>query len=289
MKRIAESELIINSDGSIFHLHLKPEDIAQKIIVVGDPSRVDTIASFFDTIELEVQNREFKTITGVYKGERITALSHGIGSDNIDIVINELDALVNIDFDTRMTKEKLTQLSIIRVGTSGSIQEDIEIGTYLISKRSIGFDGVLNFYSGRNEVADLEFERAFCRDVDWSPLHATPYVVNGNSELISKIDHGDMVEGVTISANGFYGPQGRELRLGLESPNLNSKLSSFKYGNERITNYEMEGAALSALATLMGHRAVTVCCIIAGRVSKSANVGYKRGIESLIKTVLDRF
>lgn len=288
MGRIPESELIINPDGSVFHLHLLPEQLADKIVMMGDPGRVDMAASLFDEIYYTVQNREFRTVTGRCKGKRITALSHGIGGDNIDIVMNELDALANIDLESRTVKEKKKSLDIVRVGTSGSLQLDVPTGTYVISARSVGFDGVANFYAGRNAVCDTDFERAFTEHTGWSPLHAAPYAVSADAALLRRINAGDMVEGVTISANGFYGPQGRVLRLPLADPLLNAKIESFRYGNERILNYEMEGAALAALAAMLGHRAVTVCNIIAGRRDGSADTGYSDGMLPLLEKVMER-
>lgn len=287
-RRIPESEFIINADGTVFHLHLLPEQLSDKIVMMGDPARVDMVAEFFDSIECNVSSREFHTITGRYKGKRITAMSHGIGGDNIDIVMSELDALVNVDFATRTEKEEKTSLTIVRIGTSGGLQPDIELGTHLISVRSMGFDGVLNFYANRNQVCDLDFENSFCKAVNWNPQHAAPYIVRADSELVARLNQGDMQEGVTISANGFYGPQGRYLRMPLADPDLNSKIQSFRYGNERITNYEMEGAALAGLALLMGHKATTVCNIIAGRATHSANTNYKTSMPALIEKVLKR-
>lgn len=288
MRRIPESELIINPDGSVFHLHLLPEQMADKIVMMGDPGRVDMAASLFDEIYCTVQNREFRTVTGRCKGKRITALSHGIGGDNIDIVMNELDALANIDLESRTVKEKKKSLDIVRVGTSGSLQPDVPTGTYVISARSVGFDGVANFYAGRNAVCDTDFERAFTEHTGWSPLHAAPYAVSSDAALLRRINAGDMAEGVTISANGFYGPQGRVLRLPLADPLLNAKIESFRYGNERILNYEMEGAALAALAAMLGHRAVTVCNIIAGRRDGTADTGYSDGMLPLLEKVMER-
>ena len=287
-RRIPESEFIINADGSVFHLHLLPEQLADKIVMMGDPARVDMVAKFFDSVECNISSRQFHTITGVYTGKRITAMSHGIGGDNIDIVMSELDALANVDFSTRIVKEDKKSLTIVRIGTSGGLQPDIELGTNLISVRSMGFDGVLNFYANRNSVCDLAFEEAFCKAVDWNPQHASPYIVSADDELVKRLSQGDMQEGVTISANGFYGPQGRYLRLPLADAELNRKIQQFRYGNERITNYEMEGAALAGLALLMGHKAATVCNIIAGRTSLSANTNYKSGMPALIEKVLER-
>lgn len=289
MKHFPESELIINQDGSAFHLHIRPEQLADKVILVGDPGRVDLVASFFDMREFDISSREFHTITGVYKGKRITVISHGIGTDNIDIVVNELDALSNIDFKTRYEKSEFRQLTMVRIGTSGGLQPHVPIGTFVISQKSIGFDGVLNFYAGRNAVCDLDFEEAFCQHVKWNPLWAKPYVIDADPDLVEQIGRGEMVKGVTISANGFYGPQGRELRLPLADKMLNKKIESFKYKDGHVvTNYEMESSALAGLAKLMGHKAMTVCMIIANRVAHNADSNYKDSIGDLIKTVLNR-
>jgi len=288
MKYFAESELIINPDGSVFHLHLKPEELADKIILVGDPGRVATVAAHFESKECEVESREFRTITGSYKGKRITVLSTGIGCDNIDIVINELDALSNIDFNTREEKKEFRQLELVRIGTCGGLQPNTPVGTFICSQKSIGFDGLLNFYAGRNEACDLAFEEAFKKHMNWSPLLCSPYVIDANAELISRINRGDMVNGVTIAAGGFFGPQGRELRVPLADPQQNEKVESFEYNGFKITNFEMESSALAGLAKLMGHKAMTVCMVIANRLIKEANTGYKNSIDTLIRTVLDR-
>ena len=288
MKHFPASELMINDDGSVFHLHLRPEQLADKVILVGDPARVDTVASHFDSRECEVSNREFHSITGSYHGKRLTVVSHGIGTDNIDIVLNELDALANIDFATREERSSLRSLTLVRIGTSGGLQPHVPIGTYVISEKSIGFDGVLNFYAGRDRVSDLAFERAFCDFVGWHSQWAAPYVVDADRELVQRIGQGEMVLGVTISANGFYGPQGRELRLPLAVPDLNRRIEAFSYEGKVVTNYEMESSALAGLARLMGHHAMTVCCIIANRRAGEANVGYKGSIEGLIEKVLQR-
>lgn len=287
-KIIPESELIINPDGSVFHLHLKPDQLTDRIILVGDPGRVNMVAEFFDTRTFEVSSREFHTIGGTYKGKPIMCLSHGIGPDNIDIVINELDALANIDFKTREVKEQKRVLTLVRIGTSGALQPELTLGTPVIAEYSLGFDGVLNYYAGRNEVADLEFERAFCDGVGWNPLWAKPYIVPADPELVERIGHTDMVRGNTISAVGFYGPQGRELRLPLANPDLNRRIEEFRYGSRKITNYEMESAPLQGLGKLMGHKAMTVCSIIANRFKTEANPNYKDGVRSLVATVLDR-
>lgn len=285
---IPDSEMIINGDGSIFHLHLRPEHIKDNIIIVGDPARVDIVVSFFDTVEFETSSREFHTITGTYHGKPVMCLSHGIGGDNIDIVVNELDALANIDFATRQVKDTFRQLNIVRIGTSGGLQPDLPVGSFVIAEVGIGFDGVLNFYAGRNDVCDLDFERHFCQAVGWNPLWAKPYVAPADAELVARIGRDDMKRGCTISANGFYGPQGRQLRLPLADPELNHKIEAFSYNGRRITNYEMESAALQGLCRMMGHRAMTVCAIIANRTTCDATSNYKTAVRDLIATVLDR-
>lgn len=288
-KRIIEpSELIINPDGTVFHLHLHPDQLTDRIILVGDPARVNMVAEYFDTRTFEVNSREFHTIGGTYKGKPIMCLSHGIGPDNIDIVITELDALANVDFSTREIKPEHRTLSMVRIGTSGALQPEIRLGTPVIAERSIGFDGVLNYYAGRNEVCDIDYQQAFCDYVHWNPLWATPYVVPADKELVERIGRDDMVRGHTISAVGFYGPQGRELRLPLANPDLNSRIEKFRYNGEPVTNYEMESAPLQGLSLLLGHKAMTVCSIIANRVSTNATPNYKTAIHDLIKTVLER-
>ena len=287
MRIIPESELIINGDGSVFHLHLRPEQLSDKIVMMGDPDRVGLTASFFDSIECEVQSREFRTITGTFKGKRITAISHGIGPDNIDIVVTELDALANVDFKTREVKKEFKQLTMVRIGTSGGLQPHCPIGSYVVAAKSIGFDGVLNYYEGRNSIANLDFEEAFKKHTGWSPLHCSPYVVDADSDLIGRIGH-DMIKGVTISAIGFYGPQGRHVRVPLADPDLNQKIETFKHNGETVTNYEMESAPLAGMGKLMGHKAMTVCSIIANRLAGESNSNYKGSIEDLIKVVLTR-
>ncbi len=289
MKRyFPESELIINQDGSIFHLHVKPEQLADNVILVGDPGRVAQVAGFFDSTECDVSNREFHTITGTYKGKRITAQSTGIGCDNIDIVLNELDALANIDFTTRMEKEELRSLNIVRIGTCGGLQPFTPTGTFIASVKSIGFDGLLNFYAGRNEVCDLEFEEAFKRHMNWNPQLGAPYVIDADAELINRVAADDMVRGVTIACGGFFGPQGRELRIPLADPKQNEKVECFEFGGLRITNFEMESSAVAGLSRLLGHKAMTCCMVIANRLAKQANSNYKNNIEVLIEKVLDR-
>jgi uridine phosphorylase len=288
MKYFPPSELLINEDGSIFHLHLKPEQLADNVILVGDPGRVATVASYFDSQECSVSNREFKSITGTYKSKRITVVSTGIGTDNIDIVLNELDALANIDLEKRTEKPEFRQLNIVRIGTSGAMQPEIPLGSFLISEKSLGFDGLLSFYAGRDKVCDMDFEEAFKKHVDWNPKLASPYVVDNDKELIERIGKDDMLKGVTISANGFYGPQGRVLRLDLHDSHLNDKIESFRHNGYKITNFEMESSAIAGLSKLMGHKAMTVCCIIANRRIESANTNYQPQIEKLIQLVLDR-
>lgn len=287
MRIIPESEFIINPDGSAFHLHIKPEQLSDKIVMMGDPGRVTLTASFFDSIECDVQSREFHTVTGTYKGKRITALSHGIGTDNIDIVLTELDALANIDFETRTVKPDFKQLTMVRVGTSGGMQPHCPVGSYVVSEKSIGFDGLLHYYADSNKIRDIDFEEAFQKHVNWSPYHCSPYVVNADEELVDRIAF-DMIRGVTISAIGFYGPQGRHVRLPLADPDLNAKIESFRYEEHSITNYEMESSAIAGLGKMMGHKCMTACAIIANRVALESNADYKGSTEELIKIVLER-
>ena len=287
-KFFAESELIINGDGSIFHLHVKPEQLADKVILVGDPGRVSLVASHFDNQECDIESREFHTITGTYRGKRISVVSTGIGCDNIDIVLNELDALANIDFKTRTEKEQLRKLTLVRIGTCGGLQEYTPVGTFIASEKSIGFDGLLNFYSGRNDVCDLLFEEAFKQHMQWNPQLCAPYVIDADKETLERIAGDEMVRGVTIACGGFFGPQGRELRIPLADPKQNEKVESFEYNGHRITNFEMESSALAGLARLMGHKAVTCCMVIANRRAKNVNANYKNSIDELIKLVLER-
>ena len=291
MRTFPASQLIINADGSAFHLHLKPEFLADKIILVGDQDRVNMVASFFDegSIECDVQSREFHTITGRYKGKRISCISTGIGTDNCDIVMNEIDALANIDFATRTEKAVKRHLEIIRIGTCGGMQEDIPLGTFLVSQKSIGFDGVLAFYDGRDKIADLGFEKALVEAIHYPAKAAVPYVVSADEELVDRIAQSDMMRGCTIAANGFYGPQGRNLRLDIAVPDINERISAFRYQGQRITNYEMEGSCIAALSQLMGHKAMTVCCVIAQRKVEAANTDYKPRIKELVQTVLERY
>lgn len=295
--KIAPSELIINADGSAFHLHVKPEQLADKVILVGDPGRVNNVAKYFDKVESEVESREFRNVTGWYKGKRISVQSTGIGCDNIDIVVTELDALKNIDFNTREIKEKLTQMTLVRIGTCGGLQPFTPIGTFVASQKSIGFDGLLNFYADRNKVCDLDCERQFMQHMDWSPLKGHPYIIDNNPELLEQIARDDMVRGMTIACGGFYGPQGRQLRLRIQDPQQNEKVEAFEYPNEKgnpasntlkICNFEMESSALAGMSAMLGHKALTVCMVIANRWAQEMNTEYKNTIDDLIVKVLDR-
>ena len=283
-----ESELIINADGSCFHLHLRPEQMADRIILVGDPARVDTVAAHFDSRECEVSSREFHTITGTYKGKRITCQSHGIGCDNIDIVVNELDTLANIDYTTRQEREEHRMLTLVRIGTCGGLQPETPTGSFVASVKSIGFDGLLNYYADRDKVCDLQLEEAFKQHMQWDPKKGSPYVAVADPELTNQIAQDDMVRGYTISCGGFYGPQGRVLRAEIADPDQNQKVESFEYNDLKICNFEMESSALAGLASLLGHRAMTCCMVIANRYAKEMNTEYKNSIDTLIQKVLDR-
>ncbi|MCD7816560.1 MAG: nucleoside phosphorylase, partial [Bacteroides sp.] len=264
----APSELIINEDGSVFHLHVRPEQLADKIILVGDPGRVEVVASHLENHECNIASREFHTITGTYQGKRISVISTGIGCDNVDIVLNEIDALANIDFQTRETKEQLRSLELVRIGTCGGLQPYTPVGSYICSEISIGFDGLLNFYAGRNAVCDLPMERALLNHLGWSGnlCCPAPYVIHANEELVERIASTDMVRGITVACGGFFGPQGRQLRIPLADPHQNEKIESFEYHGKRITNFEMESSALAGLSRLLVHRATTVCMVIPNRV-----------------------
>ena len=287
MRVIESSELIINEDGSIFHLHLLPEQLADIIILVGDPGRVEMVASYFTDIECRVESREFRTVTGTYKGRRMSVISTGIGTDNIDVVMTELDALANIDFATRTVKPEHRTLTVLRLGTSGALQPDIEIGAPVFARTSVGFDGLLNYYAGRNDVCDLEIEKAFVEHTGWNPQLPAPYFIDASTELWEHFrDY--TTEGITIAAPGFYGPQGRWVRCQPANPNLNEKIEAFRYEGRRITNYEMESSALAGLAALMGHKGGTICCIIAQRINKNANTDYKPAVRQMIEMALDR-
>lgn len=284
---IPASELIINDDGTIFHLHLRPEQVADTIILVGDPARVEAIAKRFDEVECRASNREFNTVTGTYKGKRMSVLSTGIGIGNIDICVTELDALANIDFATRTVKEQHRQLTLVRLGTSGALQPDIELGEVVYARTSVGFDTLLNYYAGRNEVCDLEIEKAFVEHTAWSELLHRPYFVDSDAELWEHFKD-SVTEGITIAAPGFYAPQGRYVRLQPADKDLNAKIESFRYKGRRVTNFEMEGSALAGLARLMGHRATTMCTIIAQRIAKDAKTDYKPFVEQMISMALEK-
>jgi uridine phosphorylase len=289
MKRyFPPSELLINDNGAVYHLGVKPEQLADKVILVGDPNRVPKVAAFFDEKECDISAREFRTITGSYKGKRITVVGTGIGCDNIDIVMNELDALANIDFTTREEKETFRQLEVVRIGTCGGLQPYTPTGSVICSVKSIGFDGLLNFYEGRNDVCDLEFEEAFTKHLNWSPQLGAPYTIDADPTLVEQIAREDMVQGVTISCGGFFGPQGRRLRVPLAYPKQNELIESFEHNGGRITNFEMESSAVAGLSRLMGHRATTVCLVIANRLAQSADIDYNAKMKELIETVLER-
>ena len=287
MRIIPPSELIINDDGSIFHLHLKPEQLADTVILVGDPGRVALVASFFESKECEVSNREFNIITGKYNGKRMTVMSTGIGIGNIDISVTELDALANVDFATRQVKPQLRQLTLVRLGTSGAIQPDIKVGDFVFSRTSVGFDGLLNYYKGRNDVCDLAIEKAFMKHTGWNELLPKPYFIDADKGLW-ELFKDSTVEGITVAAPGFYAPQGRWVRLEPADVHLNEKIESFEYEGRRITNFEMEGSALAGLSALMGHRAATICTIIAQRIAKDACTDYKPFVKQMIKMALDK-
>ena len=287
MRTIPSSELIINDDGSIFHLHLKPEQLADTVILVGDPGRVALVAEHFEQVECRVQNREFNTVTGTYKGKRMTVLSTGIGIGNIDISVTELDALANIDFETRQEKAEKRRLTLVRLGTSGAIQPDIKVGEVVFSRTSLGFDGLLTYYAGRDEVCDLDLEKAFVEHTGWNPKLPAPYFVDADKELYELFKDSTR-EGITIAAPGFYAPQGRWVRIQPQDPELNAKIEQFEYAGRRITNFEMEGSALAGLAALMGHRAATVCTIIAQRIALDACTDYKPFVKRMIQMSLDK-
>lgn len=287
MRNIPTSELIINDDGSIFHLHLRPDQIADTVILVGDPGRVALVAGLFDTKECEASNREFHTVTGSYKGRRMSVLSTGIGIGNIDICVTELDALANVDFATRQVKAQKRRLTLLRLGTSGALQPDIRIGEFLFSRTSCGFDGLLSYYKGRDRVCDLELEEAFVRHTGWYEKMPRPYFVDADKELF-ELFRDTTREGITIAAPGFYAPQGRWVRLEPHDPHLNEKIESFEFRGRRITNFEMEGSALAGLAALMGHRAATICTIIAQRVALDACTDYKPHVRKMVAMALDK-
>lgn len=285
--RIAESELIINSDGSIFHLHIRPEQLARNVILVGDPGRVAMFKPYFHTLECEGASREFVWATGVYNNSRITVLSTGIGTDNIDIVMTELDALANIDFATREVKPEHTTLNVVRLGTCGALQPEIPLGAFILSHISIGFDGLMNWYANREEVTNVDMEQAFMKHMNWPKDLPTPYFVSASQKLIDLFAD-STVRGMTISSPGFYGPQGRVVRQGLAMPNMLEDIEAFRYEDRKITNFEMEGSAIAGIAGHLGHEAITVCCAIAHRYLKDANTDYKPRVAQLVKLVLDK-
>lgn len=285
--RIAESELIINSDGSIFHLHIRPEQLARNVILVGDPGRVAMFKPYFQTLESEGASREFVWATGIYNNSRITVLSTGIGTDNIDIVMTELDALANIDFATREVKPEHTTLNVVRLGTCGALQPEIPLGAFILSHISIGFDGLMNWYANREEVTNVDMEQAFMKHMNWPKDLPTPYFVSASQKLIDLFAD-STVRGMTISSPGFYGPQGRVVRQGLAMPNMLEDIESFRYEDRKITNFEMEGSAIAGIAGHLGHEAITVCCAIAHRYLKDANTDYKPRVAQLVKLVLDK-
>lgn len=287
-KYFSPSELLINDDGSIYHLHLKPEHLADKVMLVGDPDRVDLVATHLSDIECDVRNREFHTITGKYKGKRITVQGTGIGCDNIDIVLNELDACANIDFQTREEKKELRHLTIVRVGTCGGLQPNTPTGTFIASVKSIGFDGLLNFYGKRDEVCDLKMEQAFIKHMNWVRPTCIPYIAPSDGELLNRIATDDMVRGYTVACGGFFGPQGRELRVPLADPRQNEKIETFEYEGLHITNFEMESSAVAGLSRMMGHKALTCCMVIANRLAGTADAGQHSSIDNLIVKVLER-
>ncbi len=283
------SELIVEHDGSIYHLRLRPEEVADTIILVGDPGRVPLVSSFFENIEMRRSNREFVTHTGTYHGQRITVLSTGIGTDNIDIVLNELDALKNIDFSTRKIRPETRRLKVVRIGTSGSLQPDIPVNSFLLTRKAIGLDGMMHFYAETSRYADKTFAKNFMKVVDWPEIWNTPYVFDADEELAEKMSGSEVIEGITLSAPGFYGPQGRVLRLITADPSMNKKIESFVSPHgERITNYEMESSAVYGLSRLLGHSAVTLCAIIANRITGEALDDYQPLMEKLILYVLNK-
>ena len=287
MNTYQESELIVNADGSIYHLNLKPHEISDTIILVGDPGRVSKVSAHFSHIEHKVQNREFVTHTGYYNGRRVSVISTGIGTDNIDIVVNELDALVNIDLESRKDKEKHTSLRMVRLGTSGALQPDIPVDTFVASRFGLGFDGLINFYNYDDKLLEMDLIEAFMQHTSWSNHLPYPYIVGASEELLSDLA-GDMRQGITATANGFYGPQGRQLRIPLAFPELNHLVESFRFNTFQITNFEMETSALYGLGKLLGHKALTICAIIANRALKTYSSDYTPTIDRLISTTLDR-
>lgn len=284
---IPETELILNPNGSVYHLQLLPEHIAENIIIVGDQGRVATVSNYFDKVDVKIQNREFVTHVGTYKGKRVMVLSSGIGTDNIDILINELDAAVNIDLKTRTIKDVKTKLNIVRIGTSGALQADIPVDHYVVSTYGLGFDGLLNYYQDLSKVNDNDLSEAFIKQTNWNKNLPYPYAIKGSETLINKIGF-DQIKGITATAPGFYGPQGRKLRLSPWVEDFNQQLTDFNHNGIRITNFEMETSALYGLGKLLGHETCTICAIIANRVAKKYSKDYHPAVENLIQLVLER-
>lgn len=287
MEKIKESELIINPDGSVYHLNAKPQDIANDIIFVGDQFRVEAITKYFDRIEFSTQKREFKTQTGTYKGKRISVISTGIGPDNIDIVLNELDALVNVDFDTRTIKSNLTHLNIIRVGTSGSLQADIPVNSIVMSTHGVGTDNMLRSYKIEG-ITETEMEEAFISQTNWDLAKGRPYIVKASQQLIDKFSSEEIHQGITITAGGFYGAQGRVIRIPIQDPKLNSKIDSFHFNNLRATNLEMETAAIYGLSKLLSHHSLSLNAIVANRANGTFSNDPYETVEKLIQYTLDK-
>lgn len=284
---LEESELVINQDGSIFHLHILPNQLADTVLLVGDQGRVEQISKHFDSIIHKTANREFVAHTGIYKGKEITALSTGIGADNIDIVINELDALVNIDLNTRCIKKEKKSLNLIRIGTCGALQPDIPVDSFLVSEFGLGFDGIAGFYNRLSTEEELDFEKAFFSQVNWGVSTVKPYISSGNKELINLLKP-EANSGITVTGNGFYGPQGRVLRIKTAQENLNEQLSQFEFNGVKIMNFEMETSALYALGTMLGHKTATICAVIANRHLKEYSKDYKKTVDKMIEYVLEK-
>ena len=287
MNKIGESELILNPDGSVYHINLKPEHVSKNIIFVGDQNRVASVAKYFDSIEFETQKREFKTITGIFKNTKFTVISTGIGPDNIDIVVNELDALVNIDLKSRTIKKEHTQLNIVRIGTSGSLQSDIPVDSFVLAKFGLGFDGMLHAYDCEN-ILEKEMEDAFIKHTNYSSIKSRPYIVKNSTELEKKLLSNKVFSGITATAGGFYGPQGRVLRLPVQDPNLNHKIDSFNFNGIKITNLEMETSAIYGLSKLLGHHAVSMNAIIANRANLTFSNDMYKTVDNLIEYTLNK-
>jgi len=287
MTSFKASELVLNTDGSVYHLRAKGEQIADNIIVVGDPNRVEIISSYFDTIECKISNREINTHTGTYKGKRITVISTGMGPDNIDIVINELDAAVNFDLEKREIKKEKRKLNIVRIGTSGALQKEAAVDSFVLSTHGLGIDGVMNFYHPEKDIFEKEIENAFIEQTNWPKNLAKPYVVESSKMLREKFAEKCM-QGITITAPGFYGPQGRLLRIPLRYPEINENLSAFNYQHQKILNYEMETSALYGIGKSLGHEMLTICVIIANRMAGEFSKNYKSSVVKLIEYVLNK-